>query len=617
MKLKFLLVIGTLVFLGAIAVLSGKLVLGSHTTVTGWLWSGTSDNALPGCTAPGAGTINCGGAGWINLNHTNPPPYTPGAISYGINIPLTDGLVTGEAWSSNLGWIDFAPTGGWPTTGCGILSCPTWSARREGNNLTGWARIVSIANAGTNAGAWDGWIKLSGPSYGVQINTAVTPNTVIGYGWSNELGWINFNGNITGSVPPPPPTYTLTVAITGSGSGTVNINPPNSNCTNATTPCTQTYPSTPTATVTLTALAAPGSAFVSWSGDCSGAGTVCTVSMTVNRSVTATFNTSSTLTADIKANGSDGPITIPINTAATITWTSTNATDCAVSPTGWTGTSNVAGNSTGLLTSSQVYTLNCTNSATGGSASDSVTVNVSAGPPPPLQPDLTIDTLTVSPSSPTPGANLSFSGRVINIGTANAGSTKTQLQLDIDDNNIWDLTSATEDTNPLDPYPPQFDTESWPNFWTATAGTHRFKICADVGNEVTNELSEVNNCPTLTFAVTSGGGGGGPLNINCSGSPNPAYLSAGGAVTWRANVVSGTGPYTYSWGFAGLTPLSSTPVSPQTSALTQQTVTSTYNSTSPPNAAINFTVTSGANSASCSANVTIKRFKWREIIPFF
>ncbi len=81
------------------------------------------------------------------------------------------------------------------------------------------------------------------------------------------------------------------------------------------------------------------------------------------------------VTADIKANGQDGPITIQSGTSATISWISSNATSCSVSPTGWSGTSG--SQSTGGLTSSQTYTLNCT--GPGGNATDSVTVNVQAG----------------------------------------------------------------------------------------------------------------------------------------------------------------------------------------------------------------------------------------------
>ena len=76
-------------------------------------------------------------------------------------------------------------------------------------------------------------------------------------------------------------------------------------------------------------------------------------------------------TADIKANGSDGPVTINYNTSATISWTSSNANSCSVSPGGWSGTSG--SQSSGNLTSSQTYTVNCTGSA--GNTSDSATVS--------------------------------------------------------------------------------------------------------------------------------------------------------------------------------------------------------------------------------------------------
>ncbi|HEX5429765.1 MAG TPA: NBR1-Ig-like domain-containing protein [Patescibacteria group bacterium] len=82
------------------------------------------------------------------------------------------------------------------------------------------------------------------------------------------------------------------------------------------------------------------------------------------------------VSADIKANGSNGPISISSGSSATISWTSSGATSCSVVPTGWTGTSN-AGISTGALTSAQTYTLNCTNGS--DTDSDQVTVNISGG----------------------------------------------------------------------------------------------------------------------------------------------------------------------------------------------------------------------------------------------
>ena len=84
-----------------------------------------------------------------------------------------------------------------------------------------------------------------------------------------------------------PVRSTLTVTKTGTGSGTVTSNPAGINCGSD---CLEDYGSG--TVITLTASAASGSTFASWSGEgCSGTGT-CTVSMTQARNVTATFNSS-------------------------------------------------------------------------------------------------------------------------------------------------------------------------------------------------------------------------------------------------------------------------------------------------------------------------------------
>ncbi len=91
--------------------------------------------------------------------------------------------------------------------------------------------------------------------------------------------------NVTASFTPGGgPAYLLTVTKAGDGSGIVTSNPAGINCGAA---CLATY--APNTSVTLTAMAAPGSTFAGWSGEgCSGAGN-CTVSMTQDRNVTATF----------------------------------------------------------------------------------------------------------------------------------------------------------------------------------------------------------------------------------------------------------------------------------------------------------------------------------------
>ena len=110
---------------------------------------------------------------------------------------------------------------------------------------------------------------------------------------------------------------------------------------------------------------APLSSNTTFTITCTGSGGTATDSVTVNVNQPA-------ITADIKANGQDGPITIAYNTSANISWTSTGANSCLVSPDGFTGTSG--SQSTGNLTNSRTYVLTCTNNTQ--TRTDSVTVNV-------------------------------------------------------------------------------------------------------------------------------------------------------------------------------------------------------------------------------------------------
>jgi hypothetical protein len=72
------------------------------------------------------------------------------------------------------------------------------------------------------------------------------------------------------------------------GTGTVTSSPAGISCG---TTCTASFPVN--ATVTLTATPGSGSTFVGWSGACSGTSRTCTVSMTTDKAVVATFGTSS------------------------------------------------------------------------------------------------------------------------------------------------------------------------------------------------------------------------------------------------------------------------------------------------------------------------------------
>ncbi len=106
-------------------------------------------------------------------------------------------------------------------------------------------------------------------------------------GWSGDCTGtgacslpMNVDRNVTASFEL---LRTLTVTPAGGGSGSVASTPPGIACPGD---CSEEYEQT--VQVDLVATPAPGSYFVGWSGDCSGAG-ACSLPMSVDRAVTANF----------------------------------------------------------------------------------------------------------------------------------------------------------------------------------------------------------------------------------------------------------------------------------------------------------------------------------------
>lgn len=111
----------------------------------------------------------------------------------------------------------------------------------------------------------------------------------------------------------------LTVSKTGSGTGTFSAT--GLTCNGST--CTGAYSTG--SVVNITAIPGTGSAFTSWSGCDSSSGAVCTVTMTANKSVTATF-TLNAFTVNAVVSGSHGsvsPATQKVNYGASASITIT------------------------------------------------------------------------------------------------------------------------------------------------------------------------------------------------------------------------------------------------------------------------------------------------------
>ncbi len=131
-------------------------------------------------------TGNVGGIGWVSFNCSN--TSSCGASNYGVNLN-SDNTLTGNAWSSNFGWIQFGGLSGFPS-GSGTTAS---NARLNNNKLEGWARL---ANHDTTPG-WDGWISLGGTNYSISKDQN---GKFSGHAWGGPdgIGWISFSV----SVPP-------------------------------------------------------------------------------------------------------------------------------------------------------------------------------------------------------------------------------------------------------------------------------------------------------------------------------------------------------------------------------------------------------------------------------
>lgn len=155
--------------------------------ITGWGWA-ADDNFSQGFGR------SSGGLGWVSFSNKSDST----AVPYGVFIDGATGNLSGYAWSANIGWITFnalemqkcATNPGDTCAGpspiiahMDMVSNPLTGAISGTGLVTGWARSCAVFLSGcsgtvrpdSQTGTWDGWISLSGATYGLQLDTTMAP----------------------------------------------------------------------------------------------------------------------------------------------------------------------------------------------------------------------------------------------------------------------------------------------------------------------------------------------------------------------------------------------------------------------------------------------------------
>lgn len=216
---------------------------------------------------------------------------------------------------------------------------------------------------------------ISGASSRAGTFATLTGATVNGATYSPQYDTDGVTLLVSG--PPPPPNQTLSVAFVGIGAGSVS----DSASLSCSASCQHQYPQG--TVVHLTATPAAGSTFTGWSGGgCSGTG-VCTVTMSADQALTATFDTIPPLTHSLTVNtagsGSGSVTSSPagINCGSTCSHAFTAGTQVTLTATADSG-STFEGWSGGGCSGTATCTVTLNSDAT-------VTATFTANPPPPTQ----------------------------------------------------------------------------------------------------------------------------------------------------------------------------------------------------------------------------------------
>lgn len=503
-----------------------QYILGAPATAA----NGNTFSSWTGCTSTsGTGNVDCNVT--LNSNMTVTANYsTPTKATPTVTVtPSSYSIVSGAAFSVTV--TVTAPSGDPTPTGSVVLSTTGFTSTAQ--TLTNGSVTVSVP-----MGAW----TAAPGTY--TITATYTPDTNSSSTYNTNTGT---SGNIT--VTAAPVTYTLTVDSSGVTSGIAITDSPadNNGLTSGSTPFTLSYNSG--TTVNLTAPLTPGWVFTSWTGCASTSGTsgsVCTVTMNANTTVTANYTMPATSVLTVDSTNPGSGVTIQAlaqgsttNTGGATPFTITAATGTMYALTApstaggnnfssWTGCASTSGtgNTTCNVTLSANITVTANYAASTSLVTPTVTVSPSSGSVNTEQP-LPVTVTVSAPSGsgdPTPTGSVVLSngnGYTSSATTLSGGSTVITVPAGQLPQGLNTLTATyTPDTNSSGTY-------------NSATGSHTVTVTLITPTvTVTPQSNTIDDQQSLQVQVTVAGTGSDPTPTgSVVVSYGTTYSSASTALT--------------------------------------------------------------------------------------